>query len=64
MCELFGLCSAKKVNCNEILGTFFSHGETNPDGWGLAVFDGNSANIEREPISAAESVYLKHRLAD
>ena len=64
MCELFGLNSAEKVNCNELLGTFFSHGETNPDGWGLALFDGNSASIEKEPISSAESVYLKHRLSD
>ena len=64
MCELFGLSSAEKVNCNELLGTFFSHGETNPDGWGLALFDGNSASIEKEPISSAESVYLKHRLSD
>ena len=64
MCELFGLSSAEKVNCNELLRTFFSHGETNPDGWGLALFDGNSASIEKEPISSAESVYLKHRLSD
>ena len=64
MCELFGLCSAEKVSCNDLLEIFFSHGETNPDGWGMAVFDGNSAAIEKEPISSAESVYLKHRLSD
>ncbi len=64
MCELFGLCSAKKVKCNEILETFFSHGVDNPDGWGLASFDGNTAAVEKEPISAAESIYLKHRLTD
>ena len=53
MCELFGLNSAEKVNCNELLGTFFSHGETNPDGWGLALFDGNSSRRNPFPLRKA-----------
>jgi len=64
MCELFGISSAKKVKCNDILRTFFSHGVDNPDGWGLATFYGNAVSLEKEPISSMDSVYLKNRLTD
>ena len=50
MCELFGLNSAEKVNCNELLGTFFSHGETNPDGWGLALLTAIPRPSRRNPF--------------
>lgn len=64
MCELLGISSAKKVNCNDLLKVFFSHAADNPDGWGLARFYGNSVSLEKEPVSALESVYLKNRLTD
>ena len=64
MCELFGFSSAKKVKCNQMLEIFYSHGVDNPDGWGLAYFDANAVTIEKEPVVANESSYLKHRLTD
>ncbi|MCR4604917.1 MAG: class II glutamine amidotransferase [Eubacterium sp.] len=62
MCELFGLTSRKKVSCNEMLKNFFSHGDKNPHGWGLALFFGNSVSVEKQPISAIHSRYLTDRL--
>ena len=64
MCELFGINGSKKVSCNELLQEFFSHGVDHPDGWGLATFYGNAACVEKEPVSAIESLYLKNRLTD
>lgn len=64
MCELLGISSARKVDCNDLLNPFFSHASEHPDGWGLARFYGNSVSLEKEPVSALESVYLKNRLTD
>jgi glutamine amidotransferase len=64
MCELLGINSARKVNCNDLLKEFFTHAKDNPDGWGIARFNGCESAIEKEPISALESVYLQHRLTD
>lgn len=64
MCELFGVSSAEKIRCNELLQVFFSHGVDNPDGWGLATFYGNAVSLEKEPISSLDSVYLKNRMTD
>lgn len=64
MCELFGINGTVKLRCNELLEEFYSHAEEHPDGWGLATFCGNAVSLEKEPISARESVYLKHRLTD
>lgn len=63
MCELFGVSSPEKVQINELLWTFFSHGDKNPDGWGMAFFKGNNVSIEKQPVSALKSLYLKQRLA-
>lgn len=64
MCELLGVSSARKVECNELLNAFYAHAVDHPDGWGLARFYGNSVSLEKEPVSAVESVYLKNRLTD
>ncbi|MGM9605488.1 MAG: class II glutamine amidotransferase [Faecousia sp.] len=64
MCELLGISSARTVDCSDLLRIFFSHAEKHPDGWGLARFYGNSVSLEKEPVSALESVYLKNRLTD
>ena len=64
MCELLGVSSQEKVPCNDLLQTFFSHSTNHPDGWGLAAFYGNTAVIEKEPVSAVDSAYLKTRLTD
>jgi len=63
MCELFGLCSKKSRYVNEYLKEFYSHSLYHPHGWGLACIDKNQLNIEKEPIQAIKSHYLKQRLS-
>lgn len=63
MCELFGFCSEKRTDITERLKTFFSRSSNHPDGWGLATFHGDSVQLEKEPVLARDSVYLKHRLS-
>lgn len=62
MCELFGVSSAKTVQVNDFLKTFVSHSENHPHGWGIALLRGNYVSLEKEPIKASRSVYLKERL--
>ena len=62
MCELFGISSTKKVRVNEYLKEFFSHSVEHPHGWGMAAFYEGVASIEKEPIQALKSSYLKERL--
>ncbi len=62
MCELFGVSSKYRLTYNEYLKEFFSHSINNPHGWGLATFSGNQVQIEKEPIEASKSNYLKERL--
>lgn len=64
MCELFGVSSREKIECNEMLKEFFGHGDEHPHGWGLATFYGNAVSLEKEPVASIESVYLKHRLTE
>lgn len=63
MCELFGVSAAKQVPVNDLLREFFSHSDRHPNGWGLATFHQGSISIEKEPIQASKSVYLKERLS-
>ena len=63
MCKLFGVSSAKRVRANELLQEFYSHSDKHPNGWGLATFHHGSASIEKEPIQALKSAYLKERLS-
>lgn len=62
MCELFGISSARQIPVNDLLQEFFSHSVTQPDGWGLATFSDGSVSIEKEPLQASKSAYLKERL--
>lgn len=62
MCELFGVSSAKTVQVNAQMKTFVSHSENHPHGWGIALLLGNYVSLEKEPIKASKSVYLKERL--
>src|SRR5574344_1412509 len=62
MCELLGISSTEKIIANDLLKEFYSHSNFHPNGWGLAVFHGDVASIEKQPIRAADSVYLKQRL--
>lgn len=63
MCELFGVSGKDELTVNEYLKTLASHSNEHPSGWGLAIFKGNSVNIEKEPVTAYKSRYLKERLA-
>lgn len=62
MCELFGVSSPEKLELNELLFTFFSHGREHPNGWGMAFFYGNAVSLEKQPEASHKSVYLKQRL--
>ncbi len=63
MCELFGVSAETPVEVNDLLKEFFSHSVRHMHGWGLAAFHDNSVSLEKEPITAKDSIYLKHRLA-
>lgn len=63
MCELFGISSIRKIKTNDYLRTFFSHSEKHCCGWGMAFFYGPGVSLEKEPICANQSQYLKFRLA-
>lgn len=62
MCELFGFSSEKGFVINDYLKEFYSHSDMHPHGWGLVCFDGNEAFIEKEPVQASKSRYLRERL--
>jgi glutamine amidotransferase len=62
MCELFGVSSAKKMQLNDLLWEFFSHGVEHPHGWGMAFFYGNAVSLEKQPENSCKSIYLKQRI--
>ena len=62
MCELLGLCSREKIEVNDLLKAFYARSVNHPNGWGLAFFYGNAVSLEKEPLAAHESRYLKERL--
>ena len=62
MCELFGVTANRQVRINELLKLFFGHSNEHKNGCGLAFFDHNTYSIEKEPIRASDSLYLKNRL--
>ena len=59
MCELFGYIGTKKKKLTGDLEEFFSHSKDNPDGWGIARFDDEELDIEKEPLAAFKSKRLK-----
>ncbi|MGN1138958.1 MAG: class II glutamine amidotransferase [Ruminococcus sp.] len=63
MCEIFGVGFDKEVYINDYLKSFYSHSHNHPHGWGLALADENSINIEKEPVQATKSKYLRERLS-
>lgn len=62
MCELFGYSAETEYEINDYLKTFFKRSPQHPNGWGLACMEGAEAVIEKEPIQATKSHYLKERL--
>ncbi|MBQ9673792.1 MAG: class II glutamine amidotransferase [Ruminococcus sp.] len=63
MCEIFAANLHKEQQINEYLKVFFSHSPNHPHGWGLAIADGNNVSVEKEPVQASKSLYLKNRLS-
>lgn len=62
MCELFGVSARRKISSSGYLNEFFSHGKDHPNGWGIALFYDGSVSLEKEPVRADKSRYLKERL--
>lgn len=62
MCELFGVSSKIKIQLNDLLREFFSHGVEHPHGWGMAFFYRNAVSLEKQPELSCKSVYLEQRL--
>lgn len=62
MCELFGVSSKKHVQINDYLYEFYSHCEEHPHGWGLAIMQGNTSVIQKQPKKANQSDELKRLL--
>lgn len=64
MCQIFGYSGYEYIELNNMLKEFYSHSDLHPNGWGLALLDGDQANIEREVLSANKSAYLAGRLQE
>ncbi|MBR1815082.1 MAG: class II glutamine amidotransferase [Lachnospiraceae bacterium] len=64
MCEILGVSSKRNIELNEYLKEFYSHSDAHPHGWGLGILRGNDASIEKEPVKASNSFYLKERLKE
>ena len=62
MCELFGANAKDSMQVNQYLQEFYEHSVKHPHGWGLACMRGNEVMIEKEPMQASKSNYLKERL--
>lgn len=62
MCELFGVSSAVTVRVNDMMKEFVTHSEEHWNGWGIGLLFDNFVSLEKEPIQALKSTYLKERL--
>lgn len=51
------------IQVNDYLKEFYSHSIEHPHGWGLACMEGSEVQIEKEPVQATKSAYLKQRLS-
>ena len=63
MCELLGICARDAFRTNDLLDAFFEHSNEHKHGWGLAVFRKGGVSLEKEPVQAGESTYLKRRMS-
>ena len=59
MCELFGLSSRRDIYLNEYLKTFYSHSDIHCNGWGMVLLDKEPFRINKEPVKALDSEYLR-----
>ncbi len=63
MCELLAISANRKIKMNKLLKTFFDRSVNHPNGWGMAIYDGHNVSVEREPVKAKNSLYLRNRLS-
>lgn len=63
MCEMLAISANRKLKINSFLREFYMRSDAHPNGWGLALFDGHNVSVEREPVKAKNSLYLKNRLS-
>jgi predicted glutamine amidotransferase len=50
MCELMGMCFAKRISADFSIREFAGRGEDNADGWGLAWYPDQSVKVIKEPV--------------
>ena len=62
MCELYGFTGKKPKQLNRDLTEFFSHSNAHPDGWGLALMNGNRHLIRKRQCAAHQSSELRQIL--
>ena len=62
MCELLAVSSKQTVTVNDYIREVVSHSTVHPHGWGMAIFYGSGVSLEKEPVPAYKSGYLKERL--
>ncbi len=62
MCEILGVNGRTSMEYNDYLDEFYRHSVDHPHGWGLATFQEQNVQIEKEPVRADKSAYLKERL--
>lgn len=55
MCQLLGLCFNQYVSPSLSFRGFIKRGDYNRDGWGLAYYPDNAAQVIKEPLRANES---------
>ena len=55
MCELFGFCAKSKSDIAPALRSFFSHGASNPNGWGLALDAEDNVKLVLEAADSSKS---------
>ena len=62
MCEIFCFNSNMPKKLNSCLECFYNHSENHPHGWGLANMQSDEFVIDKEPVKATCSQYLKDKL--
>lgn len=61
MCELFGVNTSEKIQVNDLLHVFFSHGDMHPHGWGMALFENGTVQMEKQAVTSTKSARLRER---
>ncbi len=63
MCELLGIYSNKNLSLNNLLKSFYDHGDKHPHGWGLSYFnEAKENNIYKESANASKCPILNSLL--